>query len=488
MANSKYLYGASVQGIQDFIFQTNELKDVVGASELVEKICTDLFDEFVQNGINVVNAAGNVKCIYSEEQECRRAVRLFPKKVMEAAPGVKVSEAVVSLSEDESDFEQQIEELERRLRIQRNKHIRPLTVGTIAMLRSRTTGLPAVSVNSKNEFLDKGTEAKRANAKIGSKDNSTQELARKAFGNDNLDFRFLAYDIDDLTNGENDWIAVIHADGNGLGEIVARKNKSPKELQAFSKNLDQATKCAAQQTYADLIKSETFNSQKSRKIPIRPVVLGGDDMTVICRADVAMHYCEAYLRHFEENTYNMGDALTACAGIAYMKSSYPFYYGYRLAEKLCEQAKTDAKKPEHTREKEGLAPSCLIFHKIQGSFIKDFEQIERDELTIRNESLKFGPYYLHEIDDRWTIKKLREMAGRLNETNEAKSDIRQWLTLKYRNADFAKQFENRVKNIAQYDKALFNEATTADQRGAYPAYDLLQLLTVETQITKTRKQ
>ena len=37
---NKYLYGASVQGIQQFIFQTNELKDIVGASELVEFICT----------------------------------------------------------------------------------------------------------------------------------------------------------------------------------------------------------------------------------------------------------------------------------------------------------------------------------------------------------------------------------------------------------------------------------------------------------------
>ena len=43
----KYLYGAAVQGIQNFIFQTNELKDIVGASELVEDICTNLFQEAV---------------------------------------------------------------------------------------------------------------------------------------------------------------------------------------------------------------------------------------------------------------------------------------------------------------------------------------------------------------------------------------------------------------------------------------------------------
>lgn len=33
---SKYLYGASVQGIQEFIFKTNKLKEIIGASKIVE--------------------------------------------------------------------------------------------------------------------------------------------------------------------------------------------------------------------------------------------------------------------------------------------------------------------------------------------------------------------------------------------------------------------------------------------------------------------
>ena len=48
MGKVKYIYGASIQGIQSFIFQTNELKDIVGASELVENICTSLFEKKIQ--------------------------------------------------------------------------------------------------------------------------------------------------------------------------------------------------------------------------------------------------------------------------------------------------------------------------------------------------------------------------------------------------------------------------------------------------------
>lgn len=47
MPETKYLYGASVVGIQQFIFQTDKLKDIAGASEIVQQICTRKFSETV---------------------------------------------------------------------------------------------------------------------------------------------------------------------------------------------------------------------------------------------------------------------------------------------------------------------------------------------------------------------------------------------------------------------------------------------------------
>lgn len=488
----KYLYGASVQGIQSFIFQTNELKDIVGASELVEQICTDMFAPFKKGGEIVVNAAGNVKCIYSSREECANAVLNFPKTVMETAPGITISQAVVELREDESDFESQAEELERRLHVQRNKPLRSLTVGSIAVARSRKTGFPAVKVvvdkNGESDFVDEATNAKRKLSTPSRKDNSTIKLAKKSFGNNLISSDSIAFEVKNLTDS-NDWIAIIHADGNGLGQVVAQKNHKPGDLKSFSERLDKATITSAQQAYADILKSDDYNPV-GKVIPFRPVVLGGDDMTIICRASLAMRYVTSYIRHFEENTKNSGDGLTACAGIAYMKSSYPFHYGYRLAEALCEEAKKDAKRPDHLRQ-DGKAPSCIMFHKIQGSYIGDFSQIVDNELTIdEKNSLYFGPYYLDDMKDRWTIKKLRDNVSRLSgdDGNTAKTDIRQWLTLMHDDVTYAEQKKRRVNSIASsFNKETFNQATTAIKRGetyTYPAFDMLQLLTVETQITK----
>lgn len=488
MTKSHYLYGASVQGIQNFIFRTNELKDIVGASELVKKICTDMFQKYKGNGCLVVNAAGNVKCIYSSREECAKAVLNFPREVMEAAPGVTISEAVVPLLSDDSDFETQVEELERRLHIQRNKPHKSLTYGNIAMVRSRTTGLPAVQTlieKGEVKFQDEATIAKRRFSEASNKNNPTTTLAKDSFGNDYLSFKSLAFDIKDLTE-KNDWIAIIHADGNGLGQIVATMNKEPGQLKEFSEKLDKATIRAAQQTYADIVKGEDFDP-KSEFIPFRPVVLGGDDMTMICRASLALEYTKNYIQHFEENTEQEGYGLTACAGIAYLKSSYPFHYGYRLAEALCEQAKKDAKRKEHLT-RDGKAPSCIMFHKIQGSYISGFNQIERDELTIDdNHSLKFGPYYIHDLKGRWTIDKLQKIVKELSKENAspAKADIRQWLTLMHDNIDYAKQKEERVKNISEKEnRELFLQATQPETRNGisvYPAFDALSLYTVENQ-------
>lgn len=495
MEKSKYLYGASVQGIQNFIFETNELKDIVGASELVENICTKMFKPYGEKGKIVVNAAGNIKCIYSQKEDCEFAVKYFPKKVMEEAPGITISQAVIKILPDESNFEEQIEELEHRLHIQRNKPQRSVTYGNMAMLRSRKTGLPATKTvrgNNKEEieFLDEATMAKRMQSSPDHSQNSTLELAKKSFGIPDLSYNSVAFDIKDLTD-KNDWIAIIHADGNGLGQIVATKNKKSGELKEFSEKLDAATVLSANQAYNDIIKSPKYNFHWE-KIPFRPVVLGGDDMTIICRASLAMRYVTSYIRHFEENTRKNGEdiALTACAGIAYMKSSYPFHYGYHLAEVLCEEAKKDAKREEHLR-KDGKAPSCIMFHKIQGSYIRDFSQIEQNELTIdAKHSLKFGPYYLEPLEGRWTIEELRINVARLQEKdgNAAKTAIRQWLTTMHDNTKIARQKEKRVEMVASdHNKETFHLATEGKIRGniyVYPAFDMLQLLTVENQITK----
>jgi len=505
--NSKYLYGASVQGIQAFIFQTNELKDIVGASELVQEICTDKFMEIpfedkkkVKDGI-VVQAAGNIKCIFENKEDCMKAVLTFPKMVMEAAPSITISQAVVKMEGRFESFDKAVDELEKRLRTQRNRPTASQTLGMMGIERSRKTGLPAVEWDG-NDAIDIGTHKKRERYQILS-------LCEKSFGKNETASRDVAYDIGDMT-WRNDWIAIVHADGNGLGEVVREIGSNAERLKEFSNKLDEATKSAAQAAF-QAIKKKYYDDESerpwgSKRIPLRPAVLSGDDMTIICRADLALDYTKEFIRNFETATAEMGYPLTACAGIAFIKSSYPFYYGYKLAEALCDQAKKDSKSEEMRQANDQKILSSIMFHKVQSSFVKEYSDIVKKELMTEDRKVffDFGPYYLNadaKLQDRWSVERLEQSVERLSseEGNAVKSAVRRWLTAMANNRSLADQMKKRSQNIISQEnlRKEYNALTTgvqlnrkprvdndADNVETYPAYDVLSLQTINNQETR----
>ncbi|MDE5877740.1 MAG: hypothetical protein K2H47_09645 [Muribaculaceae bacterium] len=516
--NDLYLYGAAVQGIQGFIFQTNKLREIVGASELVEKICTELFvctlypdsedplKELEKDKNAVQNAAGNIKYIFTDEAKCKDIVRNFPKIVMEFAPGITISQSVVKYRE--GGFAEAVQQLERNLRVQRNKPMRDVNIGLMGIRRSRQTSLPATYIEKKSseaEYIDAGTYQKLYDSE--GKKRTSLVLGQKIFG-ENVNSERLASEMQDLTSG-NDWIAIIHADGNGLGRVVQQIGTSKEKFRDFSRKLNEATVTAARNAFDEII-----GTGGDSKIPMRPIVLGGDDLTVICRGDLAIPFTEAFIENFEKETKELlggilgsvfgadSNYLTACAGIAFVKSSFPFHYGYKLAESLCDRAKKDTKKL-YNAESGNLPASCLMFHKVQDSFISNFEEISVRELSPQaNISFEFGPYYLKEVKlpgvKRWTIKELKERAAQLDSEigNTVKSHLRNWMTLLYDDEDMARQKLERVKTInkmkedviAMTDEALRKESRERNgeeiEITLYPVYDLLALHTVNTQRTK----
>jgi hypothetical protein len=529
MSEVKYLYGAAVQGIQGFIFQTNKLREIVGASELVEEICTSKFAKLLgNNGYYpdlkkqleddencILHAAGNIKYIFDKKEECEKIVREFPKVIYEFAPGVTVSQAVVKF--DGNDFEKAVNELEKRLRTQRNKPMRSATLGLMGIERSRQTGLPVVYVEDENTHLDAGTFAKlqyvweTKDGKRTAKRHTTKNLCQKAFYDDVKDGQ-IAYDIEDVTQN-NDWIAIIHADGNGLGQVVQKVGKDQKLFKQFSEKLDEATTLSAREAF-EAVKNQFNNSKKKPDfIPIRPIVLGGDDLTVICRADLALDYVTTFMSRFEDNTHKMlkddnGESLlkdvfanetnkrlTACAGIAYIKSSFPFYYGYNLAETLCSLAKKDAKDSDEIREGKKLPKSCLMFHKVQDSFTEDWSAIAKRELTPQeNISFQYGPYYINKAkDDRWLVENLKQKVNKLDygkEGNAVKSHLRQWMSLLHDNPEMAKQKLLRLKSMTTNNELLnlikdvTFEYKNKDEQYKSPVYDILAIHTINNQTTK----
>lgn len=494
-----YLYGASVQGIQDFIFQTNELKDIVGASELVAEICTRLFRETLGSCYRddhlYIGAAGNVRYRFDDRESCRRAVRDFPRRVITEAPGITISQAVVEL--DGLDETRAIDDLETKLKAQRNRPQPDLIIGPLGVRRSGRTGLPLVSAEGRETDLTTAAKTRH---------NRSIYLAQNSFygreGKERVEAERFPFDVSRMTEG-NDWLAIIHADGNGLGQVVQRVGHDLEQYRTFSRELDRATEQAANEAFRKI------EGEMGGTYLLRPIVLGGDDMTAIINGRLAIDYATAFIRHFEDHTGEgvLGqilrqetgmDRLTACAGVAFIKSSYPFHYGYRLAEELCGVAKREAKRLRGEGES---VPACLMYHKVEDSYVQSYSEIvDRALMPSPGISLMYGPYYLDPREGYMTIDELGAACESLTSTegDGVRSGLRQWLSLLHRGEEVAAQHLERMRTVyGPKGRAIVNQLTRSTTRivksddetkqvSAYPAYDVLSLYGILNLVTKKK--
>ena len=195
-------------------------------------------------------------------------------------------------------------------------------------------------------------------------------------------------------------VGVVHIDGNGVGAIMRDLGSAHSKaqeagvcvsadevhtdpddaLQAFimvvNKRLDKTVKDAIALSWYD-VQELTPDSV----VPIVPVLVGGDDVTVYTDGRFAIPFAEAYIRHYEELTEKdellkqlavvagakEAGPLTASAGVAIVGRNFPFHIAYDLAEELVSRGKKLGKKP-------GTVPcSTINFHVLRDATVLDPE-------------------------------------------------------------------------------------------------------------------
>jgi hypothetical protein len=531
-----YLYGAAAEGIQGYIFATNKLKEMVGASELVENLCTGGFQDFLDSLASatidepvapqaVLGAAGNIKWIFQNRTLLDQVVLRFPLYVRKTAPGLAISQAVVEFSPPLRP--EHLDELEKKIKAQRNRPARPAWPDWAACTRCPRTGRPAYSQDSQSGLIDESLAAKIETAKD---DSSMARLAckmihgkpdgRPVYKCGEKELRF-PYDLDEITKGrENTWLAVVHADGNALGALIqslsAQMRSCPRKtadvFRQFSQALDVATTRAAHTAFEELMNE--VETKHLKALPLRPLILGGDDITLIIRADLAVEFTVKFLTYFTKETAKelefltdlgvaqYSDGLTACAGIAFIKHSYPFYYAYDLAEALCVEAKKHSKVT--TQAREGRIPASLAFFKVQSAFSEDWGTIRERELTIQKFDqdkplrLDFGPYALDNLTDMPCLNTMLSAVDTLGKPNAPVSGLRRWLSLLYNEPAQSSFYLERLQNVtgedfhdkdlAALEKDLGNlgngislKRPYCERKGGYasPVGDMLTLLGME---------
>lgn len=121
------------------------------------------------------------------------------------------------------------------------------------------------------------------------------------------------------------------------------------------------------------------DANRLKTLPVVPVLVGGDDVTVYTDGRYAIPFAEAYIRHYERLTGEDDllkelaviagapepGSLTASAGVAIVGRNFPFHIAYDLAEGLVSRGKKLGKKP-------GASPcSTIDFHVLRDATVLD---------------------------------------------------------------------------------------------------------------------
>jgi hypothetical protein len=107
---------------------------------------------------------------------------------------------------------------------------------------------------------------------------------------------------------------------------------------------DQALRHAASELWASI--NRDVEKGRERACPLVPLIVGGDDLTVLIDGRFALAFVRDYLQRFGERTrtdlirHASGrHCLTASAGVAIVTPHFPFSTAYHIAEQLCASAK-----------------------------------------------------------------------------------------------------------------------------------------------------
>ncbi len=428
MSESMRLLAVEAAGIQNYIFSSNRLKENIGASYLVAAVtgawalqavrdCTvghnlngDALDDAItidqeNTAVEVLYAGGgNFVALFKDESDARQFTQLLSKQVLQEAPGLRLNIHSVLFRWGEDVLAGKLRELFDGMKQRRafQPAGNPLAgLGVTVMCAS--TALPAV----------RREDGQPASAEVNSKrrfsDDANQQLADQLPLNGSFTYPL---DLDNLgrTRGESSLIAIVHADGDGIGarmQLLGEKytrgadvRDHIRELRDFSRKLSQAATSALKETlndltgaypvsssFADLFLQGQDNSGK-HFLPFRPLVFGGDDVTFVCDGRIGIALTLAYLRHFEQQTQTIfGEKLTSCAGIAIVKSHYPFARAYEVAEALCKSAK----RAKRDAQSDG---SFMDWHFTTGGLIGELSEIRRREYQVSAGSLSVRPVAL----------------------------------------------------------------------------------------------
>lgn len=405
----KVLAQYTIRSKQDYIFKTNRVLEIVGASENIARIWdvlfevakekylkfertdkkyiqTDIdkkFDERQLNFVELFCGGGNETILFDSIESFMNLNRAFSYKLISDYPGMIPMAVCVEVTGNYSeDYRSLMEKADKKKNIMEPQW--DMFTVPFAMI-DRTTFQPY----SKKVTIEK-SEVRMSDESYG-KYKVGQEL-RDA--NDDIKF----FDEIITKKGNESLLAVVHADGNNMGAkimgmlhgetsyekaVSMMRNFTKTTADCFETKGEEALKICQERLKNENEKLIKQGKLKESGLAYRKLIGSGDDMTFICNARFVMDYVSAYLNAVQDyNKNNKSDwVYSSCAGICIFHSHYPFSKAYSIAEQACDEAKKKVHIVDENGKLVNVEQGWFDFHFIHSGIGGNLEEIRRSQGT-----------------------------------------------------------------------------------------------------------
>lgn len=531
------------RSIQRYIYSGNKLRTNVGASYIVDRVFFDVLidgvlkelfpeDKFSSDDdawdfskdeatpwqeMNSCCVAyvggGNALLLFDSTKEDKRVevVKKFTRKLLTERPGLKVGTALGELEIVDGKLKQEnIDELYTKLKANQNNIFPAVNVPYTGLTLSCEINGEAANFYGKFGAGDAKFYSQETAVKFKFAEDANKNL-RERFGkifslkgfDARSDFNF-PFEVEKLgqQDGEN-YFAIVHVDGNNMG-LKFQTCTGLDERRKLSREIRRKTEGAFADLLAKIIlmkDSGGFDDAldlEKNFLPIRPLIIGGDDVTFLCPANMAILFTKTLIEFLdaetpddasEHLTAKISRHMDACAGIAILPTKYPFFRGYELAEQLCDSAKKSmrelAQEKNLSAEENLRGSSWLDFAILHGEQAPTLEQIRATEYRgVHGRKLHFGAYRLCNDAAKHKRDRLHNLENLLSCTTQlphvmANNKIKELRGILQRGDDDAKKFLRQLEVLEQKlpvvpDWSEFEE--TFWRNASTPYVDAIELL------------
>ncbi|AUG56938.1 Cas10/Cmr2 second palm domain-containing protein [Acetivibrio saccincola] len=384
---------------QYYIFKSNKLKENIGASEIIAFVTEELPQEICKkhNGSIVSSGGGNVIFYFENEDDNKNFTKEYSKYLLNEFPMLEFFITSIEFDPCKSQIIGKIRELYTKLEKKKAKRDQYSYIVDFGITeKCSSTKLPAIKKDKNSKEFYSG-----------------ESWSKVKMYKDNEDkFKKYAIDIKDLgiSKNEKSYIAITYIDGNRMGKRIKKlrdkyqekytennvKEVNDEYIKAFN-DFSEEVKTAFEKAYDKMVEVVKSKSEyliksglniKEGVVPIRKIILAGDDVCYITDARIALECAYIFINELEKH-YAGGEKITAGVGIAMVKEKYPFFKTYELAEELCKNAKSGI--PDEANE------SRIDWHIVQGEYNNNLTEIrEVIYKTHDNKNLSLRPLVISE--------------------------------------------------------------------------------------------